>query len=397
MKLRIGLIINPVAGLGGNAGLKGSDGADIQAEARRRGAVARAAERVAVVLAHVAARALDIELFTWDGAMGADVVRSAGFQCRVLGAPTSEATSAADTQAATHVLCGAGVDVLVFAGGDGTARDVLTALQSSEFPDQSIRQLVLGIPAGVKMHSSVFAVTPRAAGEVLLRLLSGGLVAMTEGEVRDIDEAALRAGQLTNTYFGSLRTPMLGHYMQHLKQGGKEIDGLAQQEIAAAVAGMLVPDVCYLLGAGSTVFAIKQQLGLEGSLLGVDAIMNGVQLARDASERDLLDLLSRESMQATVQATVQTTVQVTEACIVLSPTRGQGALFGRGNQQFSPAVIRAAGERLLVVATRGKLLALEGRPLFVDTGDAALDQSLCGLTEVIAGFEDRLLYTVATV
>ena len=178
-----------------------------------------------------------------------------------------------------------------------------------------------------------------------------------------------------------MRVPALGHHMQHLKQGGREIDALAQQEIAAAVADRLDPDVCYVLGPGSTLFAIKQQIGLHGALMGVDVVKNRRQIACDASERELLEVLASEP----------------RAVIVLSPTRGQGALLGRGNQQLSPAVVRAAHAQLLVVATRAKLLALAGRPLLMDTGDGALDRSLCGLVEVIAGFEDRLLYNVATV
>ena len=374
MKLRVGLIVNPVAGLGGSAALKGSDGADIQAEARRRGAQPQAEARTGLVLGLLAARAAQVELLAWGGSMGAQVAAAAGLAARIPGGPPpGGATSAADTRAATLALCAAGLDVLVFAGGDGTARDVLTTLPAG--------QLVLGVPVGVKMHSSVFAVTPRAAAEVLLRLIDGGLVAVADGEVRDIDEAALRAGVLRNAYFGTMRVPALGHHMQHLKQGGREVDALAQQEIAVAVAGELEPGVCYLLGPGSTLLALKQLLGMRGTLLGVDVVRDGQQLAEDASERQLLALLATQP----------------RAVIVLSPTRGQGALLGRGNQQLSAAVVRAVRRRLLVVASRAKLLGLAGRPLLVDTGDATLDMSLCGLIEVTAGFEDRLLYSVGTV
>lgn len=373
MSLRVGVVINPVAGLGGPAALQGSDGADVQTLARAGGALPAAELRATAALQCLTDRAIALTILTWGGGMGADAVAAAGLACAVLGAAAGANTTAADTAQAVRVIASAGVDVLVFVGGDGTARDVLQALPAD--------QLALGVPAGVKMHSSVFAVTPRAAGEVLRRLVDGGLVAVTEGEVRDVDEQALRAGELRNRYFGAMRVPALAGFMQHLKEGGREHEPLAQEELVAAIVAELKPTTCYLLGPGATLQLVKQRLGMRATLLGVDVICHGEQLAENANAAELLTIADKHQ----------------HAVIVLSPSRGQGALLGRGNQQISAAVVRAAQQRLLIVATRGKLAALAGRAMFVDTGDAALDQELSGLAEVLVGFEERLLYRIATV
>lgn len=394
---RIGLVVNPVAGIGGPAALRGSDGEDIQARARAVGVTAQAGRRV-----HEALLAMgDVRAaawFTWDGPMGADVLTALDVPCAVLGAPAPPSpanamsnpsaddserpstpalhTTPADTRQAVRTLRAHGVDLLLFAGGDGTARDVLVALAEND----GSSQLCLGIPAGVKMHSSVFALTPHAAGMVLQRFVAGAMLEVREGEVRDIDEAALRAGRIDNRWFGNLRVPALAGFMQNLKQGGRESEPLAQEEAAAGVVAMLQDGVRYVLGAGSTLLAVKRQLGFDGTLLGVDVWQDGQVLARDVDEPHLRALVS----------------EGVPMVVVLSPTGHQGMLLGRGNQQVSARFLRESNAALCVVATRGKLAALDGRPLWVDTGDALLDAQLCGFTDVVCGYETRLLYRIAT-
>ncbi len=371
MRLRVGVLLNPVAGIGGAVALRGSDGADTQQRARALGAQSKAALRLQQAL-HAVAEPGRADWLSIAAPMGEDVLRAANIQCAVVHAPKTTHTTPEDSRQAVHALTRAGIDLLLFAGGDGTARDVLASLAQP--------QLCLGVPAGVKMHSSVFALTPAAAGRIVNRLLSGELVAVQQGEVRDIDEAALRDGRIDNRYFGSMRVPAAADFMQSLKISGRESEPLAQEEAAAGVLGAMQTGTRYLLGAGSTLLAVKRQLGFAGTLLGVDVWQDGQVLAMDATAQQLLALCS--SGYPTVA--------------VLSPTGHQGSLLGRGNQQFSPDVLRCIGGQMLVVATRGKLAQLQGRPLWVDSGDAQLDARLCGLVDVICGYEERLLYAVST-
>ncbi|MEM8769617.1 MAG: NAD(+)/NADH kinase, partial [Pseudomonadota bacterium] len=224
--LKVALLINPVAGLGGSTAMKGSDGSEAQAEARARGGQPRGAERAARMLA-AATGARSVRWYTWGGPMGADALAEAELDTTVLGQPAAE-PSADDSIAAVQAFTAAEVDLLLFAGGDGTARDILSALSrdSSDLP-------VLGIPAGVKMHSGVFATTPLRAAELLDRLISGGLVNAVHRPVKDLDEAALRAGEVRPRSFGELKVPEAGGYLQHTKERGIESEPLARTEIVA--------------------------------------------------------------------------------------------------------------------------------------------------------------------
>jgi predicted polyphosphate/ATP-dependent NAD kinase len=233
------------------------------------------------------------------------------------------------------------------------------------------------------MHSGVFAVSPEAAGELLRSLAEGGLVGVKAREVRDIDEEAFRHDQVRSRFYGELLVPSEGHYLQHTKVGGREDPDLALADIAAWQAETLNPEGTYLIGPGSTTAAIMAELALPNTLLGVDVVHDGKLLASDADEERLLQLLAEAHGPAYMVVTV---------------IGGQGHLFGRGNQQFSPAVIRAVGlDNLIVVAAKTKLTALEGRPLLVDTNDTALDQALCGYRRINTGYDDYVLYRVATI
>ncbi len=364
--LTVGLLVNPLAGLGGPVALKGSDG--VAEEALARGARPRAEERTLRALRRCGDAASGCRWLTWSGAMGAGSLAAIGVSFEVLG-QSAESPTAADTQEAVRALVTAGIDLLVFAGGDGTARDILKVI------DPAVP--VLGIPAGVKMHSGVFATTPEMAGELLERLFRGGLVQAVAREVKDLDEDALRQGELRPHSFGELSVPEPGGYLQHTKERGRENEALAVEEIAAEVLQCLGEEPRpVVLGPGSTVRRVKELLGMQATLLGFDVWQRGETLARDVDAA----WLERE---------------FTGGPVVLSFTRGQGFLLGRGNQQLSPAVLRRLDRKdLMVLGTRTKLASLEGRPLLVDTDDEALDKSLVGLIEIIAGFEDRLYYRV---
>jgi NAD+ kinase len=351
----VGVVINPIAGMGGRVGLKGTDGK--VAEARARGADPRAPGRATEALRRMQELAPDTAVLAYGGRMGADEAREAGFEPTVVGEPAAEETSAADTRAAVRALVDRDVDVLLFVGGDGTAVDVAETLD--ELDDGTP---VIGVPAGVKVYSEVFGVTPRAAGQIAVQFTD------TEpAEVNDIDEDEYREGEVHTELRGVVNVPVAEE-----RQSSKQLGGGTVESLAEGVAREAREGVTYVLGPGSTVGAVKEALGFSGTALGVDVWRDGDVLAEDAAETDVLDALGGENV------------------IVVSPIGGQGFVFGRGNQQLSPAVIRQCD--LEVVASKRKLDGLG--VLHVDT-DRDLDEELRGWLQVRVGrFERRLMKVV---
>ncbi|MFP6807964.1 MAG: ATP-NAD kinase family protein [Pseudomonadales bacterium] len=368
--------MNPVAGIGGPTALKGSDAKDTIARAISAGGVPdefnnRVMERTRIVLDELSGLEGKLQFITCKGVMGEAALSYSSHSYWTVFNPPESLTSAKDTKTAVQQLQSESVDILLFAGGDGTARDVCDAADS--------KQLVLGIPCGVKMHSGVFANTPRAAGMILRDIVLGKLTTVTEAEVRDIDEDAFRRGIVRSKYYGELTIPQQLQYIQQTKSGGKEVEALVLQEIAADIIDAMVPEVQYLIGSGSTTAAIMALLKLENTLLGVDVVKDGVVIQADATEAQLFDLVSACASE-----------------IIITVIGGQGHLLGRGNQQLSPRVVRAVGiDKLCIVATKAKLEALAGKPLIVDSGDPALDDELAGLIRVTTGYEDAVLCRVS--
>ncbi|MAY12147.1 MAG: ATP-NAD kinase [Alcanivorax sp.] len=369
--LILGVLVNPFAGIGGAVGLKGSDGEATREEALRRGATPMAVARMTRALQAVAGDADHLRVLTWGGDMGEHSCREAGLAAEVIGASPSPSGPEHSREAA-RALLDAGAQLLLFAGGDGTARDLVDAVGDA-IP-------VLGVPAGCKMHSAVYAINPDAAGRLLADLVHGGLVGLHDAEVRDIDEDAFRRGEVRARHYGELKVPAEGRYLQQVKCGGREVEDLVVTEIAASVIDNLEPDTWYLVGSGSTVATVMEQLGLPNTLLGVDIIRDQEVVAADVGAEQILHIIGDAQARA-----------------LLTVIGGQGHLFGRGNQQFSPAVIRRLGKaNIEILASRTKLGTLEGRPLVVDTGDPELDRDLCGLWPITSGYDDTLLYRVAT-
>jgi len=365
-RFHLGLIINPLAGLGGPMAFKGSDG--MAAEALAGGAEPRAGLRTRIALECLRPVAERIEFLTLPGPMGGDLLSEMGFAHRVLGELHEGPTSADDTRQAVEALQNAGVALILFAGGDGTARDVCAVAREG--------QPVLGIPAGVKIHSGVYAISPRAAGELTRHLVEGGLVRLASGEVRDLDESALREGRVAARWYGELTVPEEGGYVQHVKQAGMESEELVLSDLAAWLEDSWDPEVRYIFGPGSTLHGLARNLGLETTLLGVDVIEKGQVIARDVTEAQLFELVNGR-----------------RALLLVTAIGGQGHILGRGNQQISPRVLRAIGlDQLRVVATKRKLQTLEGRPLLVDSGDPMLDEAFPDAVRVWAGYKEELLY-----
>jgi predicted polyphosphate/ATP-dependent NAD kinase len=367
---RVGLIVNPIAGMGGAVGLKGTDGRTVVRRARQLGAAPHAASRAAAALEELARAKLELTLLTCAGAMGEDAATASGLRPTVVYRPAKRDTSGEDTRRAAQALVGSGVDVIAFAGGDGTARDVFAAVGDA-VP-------VIGIPAGVKIHSAVFAVNPRAAGDLMVTVVRGRSTGTREAEVMDVDESAYRRGRLSTRLFGYLRVPDDARLVQAGKVRSRSEDAAAD-ELARAVVDTMEADTMYIVCPGTTTRRISRLLGLESTLLGVDVIRDGRVLALDVGERDLLALIEGHP----------------RARIIVTPIGGQGYLFGRGNQQISARVVRGVGiENVVVIATPAKLAALGGRPLLVDIDDEDVNQAFAGFVPVMTGRDQRAIYAV---
>jgi predicted polyphosphate/ATP-dependent NAD kinase len=354
--------------MGGKVGLKGTDSDEILREAIARGAQRWSPERALKTLSGLVQVRNKIEWVTWAGEMGEDLLRSVGFPLKVLGETDGIRTTAEDTKEAARRMDKVGVDLILFAGGDGTASDIVDAID--------MQVPILGIPAGVKMFSAVFASTPRAASQLVLSLLVGA-ARFTEREVMDIDEKAYRAGRLSASLRGYAKTP----YETSLIQDGKTVsatlnEDLMKEAVAARIIEGMQPGVTYILGPGSTVAKITELLNIEKTMLGVDVVKDKELVVQDADEKALLRISQDETR------------------IVLSPLGGQGSLLGRGNQQISPDILRRVGlERIIVIATPLKVQRLNA--LTVDTGDPELDKNLRGYRRVVVGYhEDRVMKVV---
>lgn len=364
----LGLVINPWAGIGGSVALKGSDG--VASEALARGAEPRALERARRALAVLAPWRERFRLLGFAGDMGESLARSLGFDYEVIGEAESQPSTGVDSRRAARALLARQVDLLVFAGGDGTARDIADAV-GEYLP-------VLGIPAGVKMHSGVFAITPEAAGEVLQRVVSARWLPLVSAEVRDIDEEAFRAGRVKSRHYGDVRVPEAPQQLQGSKNSGVAVDELAQLDIAAECMEQMDSDTLYLVGPGSTTRVLLEQMGLPATLLGVDVVRAGECLKADASAGDIQQWLA---------------VHSGPVVMIVTAIGGQGHVFGRGNQQFTPEIIARVGRSgICIIATSDKMRALQGRPLLLDTHDPALDTALAGLYPVITGYRQRIMY-----
>jgi predicted polyphosphate/ATP-dependent NAD kinase len=368
--MRLGLVVNPIAGMGGRLALKGSDDVDLVAAARQRGELQVAPARATEALRALAAVGTQFELLAYAGEMGELEAVDADLRPTVLGA-AAPVTSARDTRAAATAMSEAEVDLLLFAGGDGTAVDVLRAVGD--------RVPVLGIPAGVKMHSAVFAVNPRSAGELTASLAQDGVRRVRRAEVMDVDETLLRAGAISARLHGFMIVPDARRHLQSAKARSLGSESVAQEAIAHHVIEKVLGDGTWLIGPGTTTGVVLALLGLDKTLLGVDVVRGGECVVPDADERALIELLAGR-----------------DAGIVVTPVGGQGFLFGRGNQQLSASVIEMIdSERIIVIATEAKIARLAGSPLRVDTGDAAVDARLTGYTRIIVGYNREIVYPVA--
>jgi predicted polyphosphate/ATP-dependent NAD kinase len=369
---RIGLIVNPYAGIGGAVALKGSDGPEIREQAIKIGAELKANDKTRLALEEILALQDQLEIFTAAGQMGEDIARELGFVHQVVYRPENEQTEGLDTELAASAMLQQKLDLLLFSGGDGTARNICKVVEN-KLP-------VLGVPAGCKIHSGVYGITPQAAGRVVAMLVRREIVTLQDAEVMDIDEDLFRQGKVNARHYGEMRVPSELSYIQAVKSGGKESEELVLMDIAAHVIEYMEnePGTLFIMGSGSTVARVMQELGVTNTLLGVDVLRNKQCIGADLRADELLKL-----------------VQYAPAKLVITLIGGQGHVFGRGNQQLSPEVLKNIGlENIRVIATKGKLQSLDGKALIADTGDIALDAELAGVIPVITGYHDQVLYPV---
>lgn len=369
--LRIGLIVNPVSGIGGPAGLGGSDGNETQAEAMARGSVPRSGARAERLLRALSRLGVYAEVFTARAEMGEDAVHSAGWKPTLvlpmpeLGRPTTAADTIRIAAELRHR-----VDVIVFVGGDGTARDVLAGT------DEQV--VLLGVPAGVKMHSDVFARSPEAAAGVIAA--SNGASVSHPAEIVDIDEDARRNGHLNSRIYGRARVLGRRGSTQGGKIGSTAETGEQLGGCAAEVKSRIDPEAVVLFGPGTTVRRVSEAMGFESTLLGVDAMIGGRLVGRHCSADELERLTAGRRVQ-----------------LVVSPVGGQGFILGRGNQQIDARVLaRVNADDLIIVCTSAKLGDLSGGPLWIDAQDMVLSERFSGPRRVIVGRHHEAVVRVMT-
>lgn len=368
---KLGFIVNPVAGIGGKVGLKGSDGAATLAKALELGAKPESGKKALVTMKALKEYADQLDIYTYPGEMGADICKEAGLDCHILGNIQSGHTTPEDTMRAAKELRDANLDLILFAGGDGTARNILDAVGTT-IP-------VLGIPTGCKIHSGVYALNPRTAGMLMGQFAQGLVKETREAEVMDIDEDLFRQGTVQARLYGYLKIPNERKMVQNLKSGRGYSETASIDMIANYMADTLEDGILYIVGTGSTTAAIMKKIGLPNTLLGVDLVYNHQVIASDCTERDILERLD----------------QYPKAKIIVTVIGGQGYVFGRGNQQLSAEVIRRVGkENIIVVASKNKILSLFGSSLYVDTGDEEVNAMLRGYIKVIVGYEDMVMMKV---
>ncbi len=371
--MKMGFIVNPIAGMGGRVGLKGTD--HILEDAIKRGAQPIAPKRATEFLQKLEQDTTqsDIEVLTCPGIMGENEAEAAGFPVQTLSMRIEEETKAKDTITAVGLLAARKVDLIVFVGGDGTAKDVFDAMQGSDAVP------VLGVPSGVKMYSGVFAISPADAAEIVLAFAQGQ-AEVAEFEVMDADEEAIRNDAFAVKLHGFLKGPFVPLRIQGSKMVSPETvdEKESQDAIAKFIIEEMKPEATYILGPGTTVRCVAEMLGVNKTLLGVDIYRNG-KVVLDVDEKCILKEVKDWK----------------DTWIILSPIGHQGILLGRGNQQISPEIVKLVGkERIVVAATRSKLQSIEGNVLRVDTGDAEADNMLKGYIRVVSDYREWRLTQV---
>lgn len=371
--MKIGFIVNPIAGMGGRVGLKGTD--NVLERAIQLGAKPVAPSKAIEFLRKLKTLELKstITMITCPGIMGEDEANVATFPAIILPLTPKSQTTAEDTKFAVKLMKDEEVDLIVFVGGDGTAKDILDVMQKVKIVP------VLGVPSGVKMYSGIFAINPSEAAEVV-KVFGEGTSQLMDFEIMDADENAIRRDQFSVRLYGFLKGPFVPMRLQGSKQMSPETVDEYENQMAVArfIVESMDSDGTYILGPGTTVKCVADLLGVEKTLLGVD-IYRDKTVTKDVNEEKI----------------VQKIRDFQNTWIIVSPIGRQGMLFGRGNQQITPEIIRKVGkERIIIAATKNKIQSIEEGILRVDTGDLETDNLLKGYVKVVTDYREWRLMKV---
>lgn len=375
---KIGLIVNPVAGIGGKVGLKGSDGEETYRRAVELGAVMESGQKALIAVRLLKGAEDEIKICTCPGKMGEDVCKAADLSYsipRVLesGKKTNGGdTTSEDTICAAKAFLDESVDLILFAGGDGTARDIMDAVGTAA--------PAVGIPSGCKIHSGVYALNPRSAGELAVRYIRGKVYGVREAEVMDIDEEQFREGRVQSRLYGYLMIPDETRLLQNRKSGSRYGERESIERLSDYIADTWEPETLYIVGSGSTTACVMRKKNLPNTLLGIDLVYEDQLIASDCTEKEILHIMKRYE----------------KIKILVTVIGGQGFIFGRGNQQVSAEVIRRVGkENIIVAASPDKMSGFFGKSLYADTGDEETDRYLAGYMRVIVGYGEYVMMKIS--
>lgn len=368
--INIGLIVNPIAGMGGSVGLKGTDGEETLKKALSMGSKPKAPTKAINALKELVSIKDNIKIITGPCDMGENEAKSLGFEIEVINIENSMNTTGKDTINLAREIIKHDISLLIFVGGDGTARDIYKAVED--------KVITIGIPAGVKIHSPVYAINPKSGGKAALKFLTSKTNLGIEKEVLDLDEEMYRDGKVNTKLYGYLKVPREKAFMQNKKAPTPLSEEVSQRAIGLFIVDNMEDDVVYIIGPGTTTRSVLDTLNLKNTLLGIDIIKNKNIIKNDANEKDILDAIENN-----------------KAKLIITPTGGQGYLLGRGNQQISDKVIKIIGrENIIVVSTLYKLQNLKFKPLYIDTSNEEVDNMLSGYMKIVVGYKEEIMYPV---
>lgn len=366
---KIGLLVNPISGMGGRVGLKGTDGKDVLKKAISLGAVQEAPKKAIKALSKVLELKDKFKILTASSLMGESECMELGLNYEVVYDANKE-TSVLDSKEVLKIFLKENVDLIFFVGGDGTARDIYSVIED--------KISVIGVPAGVKIHSPVYGNTPEQAGSLLYEFINGEDLPVIEKDVIDIDEEAFRNDKVEVRLYGYLKVPFDKRYLQNKKSPTPQADNDAQVSIACDIIDDMETDVFYIIGSGTTPMYIMKELNLPYTVLGVDIIKNKKLVKKDCNEKDILDTIKDE-----------------RAILIVTPMGGQGYVFGRGNQQLSSNVLRRIDKKdIIIIATNGKLESITAGHLIAYTMDDEVDEKLKGYYRVKIGYQREKMILV---